>query len=142
VLRQVERVVMCRDHIGRAAGHDREQRVLQGKDRPVRAAKGVEFDTTVPNWRFTVQGSEVSHQLAEWFRGPACFLKLHRRPLADGELVECSLSREERGALRACHQAHVLEVAERPIAADAVFCGGRWPASLLAEMAKVRRALG
>ena len=104
VLGQVERVVMCRDHIGRAAGHGRKQRVLQGEGRPVLATKGVGFDATV-------------------------------------QLVECSLSGEERGAFHACHPVHVLEVAERRIAADAVFCGGRWPASLLAEMAKVRRAL-
>ena len=36
----------------------------------------------------------------------------------------------------AAHQAHVLAVREGRIVRDQVWCGGRWPASLLAEMAE------
>lgn len=34
----------------------------------------------------------------------------------------------------AAHHMHVLTVRDDLIVADTVFCGGRWPASLLAEM--------
>jgi hypothetical protein len=33
------------------------------------------------------------------------------------------------------HDLHVLTVRDARIVADTVFCGGRWPASVLAEMA-------
>jgi hypothetical protein len=33
------------------------------------------------------------------------------------------------------HQAHLLEVADGRITKDQAWCGGRWPAGLLAEMA-------
>jgi hypothetical protein len=36
--------------------------------------------------------------------------------------------------LRAAHHLHLLTVRDGLIVADTVFCGGRWPASLLAEM--------
>jgi len=48
--------------------------------------------------------------------------------------MEFTLSWEERGVPHACHQAHVIAGQDDRIQADAVFCGGRWPASLLAEM--------
>ena len=93
------------------------------------------LDATVPNWRFTVRGGpQVRAQLASWFASPGRFEELRRTPLPDGELVEFVLDWEERGIPHACHQAHVLKVADGRIAEDVVFCGGRWPASLLAEM--------
>ncbi|HWC39160.1 MAG TPA: hypothetical protein VG476_11555, partial [Acidimicrobiales bacterium] len=55
-------------------------------------------------------------------------------------LVEFVLNWEERGIPHACHQAHVLTLANGRIAEDVVFCGGRWPASLLAEMEAVNGA--
>jgi hypothetical protein len=93
------------------------------------------LDATVPNWRFTVRGgADVQAQLAGWFASPGRFEELRRTTLPDGELVEFVLTWEERGIPHACHQAHVLKVVNGRIAGDVAFCGGRWPASLLAEM--------
>jgi hypothetical protein len=93
------------------------------------------LDATVPNWRFTVRGGPwVRAQLASWFADPGRFDELRRTPLPDGELVEFVLSWEERGIPHACHQVHVLKLANGRIVEDVAFCGGRWPASLLAEM--------
>jgi hypothetical protein len=95
----------------------------------------VVLDATVPNWRFTVQGAtEVRAQLAAWFATPGRYEELRRTALPDGELVEFVLTWEERGIPHAAHQAHVLRVVNNRIAEDVAFCGGRWPASLLAEM--------
>ncbi len=93
------------------------------------------LDATVPNWRFTVRGAaEVQTQLAGWFADPGAFEELRRTTLPDGELVEFVLTWEESGIPHACHQAHVLKLANGRIVEDTVFCGGRWPASLRAEM--------
>jgi hypothetical protein len=95
---------------------------------------------TVPNWRFTLRGGpEVRAQLASWFANPGRFEEIRRTPLPDGELVEFVLNWEERGIPHACHQAHVLKLANGRIAEDVAFCGGRWPASLLAEMEAARQ---
>ncbi|MFI5269896.1 MAG: hypothetical protein ACHQ7M_21160, partial [Chloroflexota bacterium] len=61
---------------------------------------------------------------------------VQRTPLPSGELLEFTFTWEEKGIPHTCHQAHVLEVRDGHITADTVWCGGRWPASLLAEMAK------
>jgi hypothetical protein len=105
-------------------------------------ADGAVLDATVPNWRFTVRGREpVCQQFAEWFRDPGNFEELSRQQLPGGELVEFTLSWEEQGIPHACHQAHVISVEDDRIQADTVYCGGRWPASLLAEMGEAERAL-
>lgn len=104
-------------------------------------AADVTLDATVPNWRFTVRGEEaVRDQLGGWYRDPGHFEELRRTPLPDGELVEFTLAWEEGGVPHAGHQAHVLRLESGRISADTVFCGGRWPASLLAEMAEAERA--
>jgi hypothetical protein len=93
------------------------------------------LDATVPHWRFTRRGeAPVCAELSGWYRDPGHFEVLIRTPLPDGELVEFTLTWEEGGVPHACHQAHVLRVGDDLICADTVFCGGRWPASLLAEM--------
>jgi hypothetical protein len=95
----------------------------------------VVLDATVPNWRFTVRGAtEVRAQLAAWFASPGRYEELRRTEIPGGELVEFVLTWEERGIPHAAHQAHVLRVVNGRIAEDVAFCGGRWPASLLAEM--------
>ena len=99
-------------------------------------ADEVGFDATVPTWRFTVLGGKaVSDKLAEWFRDPGRFEELRRGLLPDGEIIEFPLTWTKRGLPYACHQVDVV-VADGRVAADTVFCGGRWPASLLAEMAE------
>lgn len=99
------------------------------------------LDATVPDWRFTVRGAAaVRAQLAGWFADPGRFEQLRRIRFPGGEVVEFSLAWEEGGVPHACHQAHILEVRGGFIGRDTAFCGGRWPASLLAEMAEAERA--
>jgi hypothetical protein len=98
-------------------------------------ADDARLDATVPNWRFSVHGGEeVRAQLAGWFADPGRFEAVGRTPLPDGELVEFTLTWEERGVLHTCHQAHILKVVAGKVVADTAFCGGRWPAQLVAEM--------
>ena len=49
-------------------------------------------------------------------------------------MIEYTLSWTENGVPHAGHHLHVLTVRDDRIVSDMVFCGGRWPASLLAEM--------
>ncbi len=98
----------------------------------------IALDATVPNWRYQVQGSAaVGLRLSRWYADAGTFEELKRSPLPGGELVEFTLRWEEEGVPYAAHQAHVLEVMAGRITRDQVWCGGRWPASLLAEMAGV-----
>jgi len=93
------------------------------------------LDATVPNWRFSVHGGEaVRYELGRWYADPGQFENVRRSPLPDGELVEFTLGWEEQGIPHACHQAHILRLVDGLVASDTAFCGGRWPASLLAEM--------
>jgi hypothetical protein len=93
------------------------------------------LDATVPNWRFSVRGGDsVRTELGRWYADPGHFEELRRIPLPDGELVEFALTWEEQGIPHACHQAHLLRLRDGRIASDTAFCGGRWPAPLIAEM--------
>jgi hypothetical protein len=103
----------------------------------------VTLDATVPNWRYTVQGDmAVRAELARWYADAGTFQELKRTPLPTGELVEFTLSWEEGGVPHAAHQAHVVEVSAGRITRDQVWCGGRWPAHLLAEMAAAAESQG
>ncbi len=98
----------------------------------------ITLDATVPNWRYQVQGSSaVRAELSRWYADTGAFEELKRTPLPTGELVEFTLRWEEEGVPYVAHQAHVLEVIDGRITRDQVWCGGRWPATLLAEMAGV-----
>jgi len=95
------------------------------------------LDATVPNWRLHATGPEaIRAEYARWFADPGSFQDLRRCPLGDGtgEVVEYTLSWQENGVPHAAHHMHLLTVRENKIVADTVMCGGRWPASLLAEM--------
>ncbi len=99
------------------------------------------LDATVPNWHFTVSGeTSVRGELGRWYAHQGRFEELRRTPLPNGELVEFTLSWAEGGVPHAVHQAHVVAVEDDRIIADRVWCGGRWPAALLAEMAAAERA--
>jgi hypothetical protein len=101
----------------------------------------VVLDATVPNWHFVRRGRRaVVAELSHWFADPGRFEALRRTPLPDGELVEFDLTWTEGGVPHACRQAHVLSVRDGRIARDTVWCGGRWPASLLADMEQAQRA--
>ena len=98
-------------------------------------AEDAVLDATVPNWRFTVRGGDaVRAQLSGWYNQPGRFEDMRRTPLPGGELVEFLRVWTEDGVPHACHQAHKLRVAGGRIVALTTWCGGRWPASLLAEM--------
>ncbi len=100
-------------------------------------APGAHLDATVPHWRFHVRGAEqVAAQYSVWFRDPARFEELERRPVGDGEVVTYVLTWTEDGVPHAGHHCHLLRLDEAGrIASDRFFCGGRWNAGRLAEMA-------
>ena len=75
-------------------------------------------------------------ELARWYADAGSFEELRRTPVPNGELVEFTLRWQEGGAPFAAHQAHIIEVAGGMVTSDRVWCGGRWPATLLAEMAE------
>jgi len=93
------------------------------------------LDATVPNWRFQLTGPDaIRSEYAKWFADPGTFEDLRRLPTQDGEVLDYTLTWTEAGVPHAAHHAHILTVEDGLIAADTVLCGGRWPASLLAEM--------
>ena len=99
----------------------------------------VTLDATVPGWRFHRRGAAaVSAEYAGWFNAPGTFEELERIPMADGEVITYLLTWEEHGVPHAAHHSHriVVDRATGRIAADRVFCGGRWNAELLASMAE------
>ena len=103
----------------------------------------VTLDATVPNWRYTVRGDvAVRAELSRWYADAGSFEELKRTRLPTGELIEFTLRWEEGGVPHACHQVHILEVTDGCISRDQAWCGGRWPATLLAEMAEAADARG
>jgi len=96
---------------------------------------GATLDATVPNWRFRVSGADaIRSEYAKWFAEPGGFEQVRRLTTDDGEVVEFTLAWTEDGVPHASHHAHILTIRDGHIFADTVLCGGRWPASLLAEM--------
>jgi hypothetical protein len=95
------------------------------------------LDATVPNWRFTVRGREaIVAEYGRWFGLPGTLEELVRSALPGGEVVTYLLTWTESGVPHAAHHCHIVAVDDAGrIASDMVFCGGRWPAALLAEMA-------
>jgi hypothetical protein len=95
------------------------------------------LDATVPNWRLHASGPDaIRAEYARWFADPGHFDELRRHRVDDGsaEVVEYTLSWSENGVPHAAHHMHLLQVRGDRIVADTVMCGGRWPATLLAEM--------
>ena len=93
------------------------------------------LDATVPNWRLTRRGADaIRAEYGRWFADPGRFEQLRRIPTPGGEVVEYLLTWDEQGVPHAAHHVHILEVDDDRITADTVMCGGRWPASLVAEM--------
>ena len=95
------------------------------------------LDATVPGWRFALSGARiVAHQYSSWFADPGGFEELERLPVEGGEVVTYLLTWVERGIPHAAHHCHVLRFdRDGRIKCDQFFCGGRWDAGLLAEMA-------
>jgi hypothetical protein len=101
----------------------------------------VQLDATVPNWRFHRHGdAALRAEYERWFAHPGSFDAVRRIPVADGEVVEYDLVWEEDFVPHSAHHVHILRLRDDLIASDTVMCGGRWPASLLAEMEAADRA--
>jgi hypothetical protein len=99
------------------------------------------LDATVPGWRLHATGPDaIRAEYARWFADPGSFGELRRYPVGGGpsEVIEYTLSWSENGVPHAAHHMHLLTVRDDLIVADTVFCGGRWPAALLAEMEAAR----
>ena len=94
------------------------------------------LDATVPNWRLHATGSDaIRAEYGRWFADRGVFEELHRHAVPDvGEIIEYTLRWTENGVPHAAHHMHLLTVRDDRIVSDLVFCGGRWPATLLAEM--------
>ncbi len=97
----------------------------------------VVLDATVPGWRFVLRGDDaVRAEYARWFAAESEFTELRRQATSTGEVVEYFQTWIEDDVQHGAHHAHLLTVdrASDRITEDHVFCGGRWPAALLAEM--------
>jgi hypothetical protein len=98
-----------------------------------------ELDATCPGWRFSVTGDAIRHQIAQWFADPGELEELERHPTPTGEVLTYTVTWVEGGVPHAAHHAHVLTINDDRITRDQFWCGGRWPAPLLAEMEAARR---
>lgn len=105
-------------------------------------AEEATLDATVPGWRFEVAGREaVTRQYGTWFAAPATFEELERFRVEGGEVVTYLLAWVEAGVPHAAHHCHVLSLDPGGrITRDLFFCGGRWDAARLAEMADAQHA--
>jgi ketosteroid isomerase-like protein len=104
-------------------------------------ADDVVMDATVPNWRLSRRGADaVRDEYRNWFAHVGRLDGLRRMATAGGEVVEYTVAWEEDGVPHAAHHVHILDVADGRIVHDTVMCGGRWPASLLADMEEAARA--
>jgi hypothetical protein len=104
----------------------------------------VVLDATVPMWRFHRHGAAATAaELGRWFADAGRFEEFQTFALPGGALVEFILTWEQQGVPHACHQSHRLELdADGRIRRLHAWCGGRWPASLLADMAEAEQAIG
>ena len=94
------------------------------------------LDAVVPNWRFSVSGpAAIADVYGRWFDRPVRVTELRRFPITGGEVLEYTLHGIQDERPIASRHAHVLHVADDGrIVSDHVWCGGLWPAHLLARM--------
>ena len=104
----------------------------------------VVLDATVPMWRIHRHGAAATAaELGGWFADAGHFEGFQHFALPDGALVEFTLTWEQNGVPHACHQSHRLEFdADGRIRRLTAWCGGRWPANLLADMARAEQGTG
>jgi len=98
-----------------------------------------ELDATVPGWRFSVTGDAIRDQLAKWFADSGELEELERHDTPTGAILTYTVTWTEGGVPAAARQVHVLTIDDDRITRDQFWCGGRWPAPLLAEMEAARR---
>jgi len=96
----------------------------------------VVLDATVPMWRFHRRGAaDTAAEVGRWYADAGHFEEFQTFALPGGALVEFVLTWEQQGVPHACHQTHRLDLdGDGRIRGLHVWCGGRWPANLLAEM--------
>jgi hypothetical protein len=100
-------------------------------------APDARLDATVPGWRFKLSGeNEIRDEYGRWFANPNELSELSRLATADGEVVEYFATWTQDDEVHGAHHVHVITVdrSRDRIMEEHVFCGGRWPSSLLAEM--------
>jgi hypothetical protein len=116
--------------------------VFCGDHDPTIWADDARLDAVVPGWRLSVEGRDaIDRQLRKWFRDPGEVEEVRRQPTSSGEIVEVTITWVEAGIPHAARQVHVLDFDEDDrIVVDHMWCGGRWSASLLAEMEAARDA--
>ena len=95
------------------------------------------LDATVPTWRFPTRGAEaVAAKLSAWYDAPGTFSELERLPVEGGEVLTYAFSSTDDNGPYTVHHCQVLRFdAEGRIAQDRFWCGGRWDAERMAEMA-------
>ncbi len=99
------------------------------------------LDATTPGWRFRKQGpAAIREEYADWFADPGRFEEIERSPISGGEVVRYLLTWVENGVPHAAHHMHILTIESDQITSDTVMCGGRWPASRLAEIQAAQAA--
>jgi hypothetical protein len=103
-------------------------------------APDARLDAVVPGWRFELVGGDaIAAEFGRWFDHPGTLEELRREPTATGEVVEYTVAWEEDGMPYAARHIHLLEVDDLGrIRSDHVWCGGRWPSPLLAQMEAAR----
>jgi hypothetical protein len=101
------------------------------------------LDATVPGWRFQKHGgAAIAGVWAGWFDAPGELQELERVATPDGEVVSYLQTAVDEGAPFAAHHCHVLALdpASGLVRRHLVWCGGRWSADLIEEMAQAQRA--
>ena len=95
------------------------------------------LDATVPGWRFPLRGAAaVAEKFSAWFDDAGQFEELGRLTVAGGEVITYTFSSAWDGQPYAVHQCQVLRIDDDGRIAHVQFwCGGRWRAEQLAEMA-------
>ena len=102
-------------------------------------APDARLDAVVPGWRFPLAGAaRIAEQFAKWFAFPGALEELERHPTPTGEVVTYTVTWEVQGVPHAARHAHVLTIEDDRITLDQMWCGGQWPAPLLAEMEAAR----
>jgi hypothetical protein len=114
----------------------------RGRDMGELYASDALLDATVPGWRFQKRGgAAIAAVWASWFDEPGRFEELDRAPTPDGEVLRYLVASEEDGRAFAAHHCHLLTLDEASglIVRHQVWCGGRWYADRLQEMAEAQR---
>jgi hypothetical protein len=116
--------------------------VLRGSVSSTHYGPRAALDAVVPGWRLAAEGPDaIAEEYRRWFRHPGRFEDLRRVLTGTGEVVEYTLTWTEDGVAHTGRHVHVIDLDDTgAIVSDHVWCGGRWPADLLAQMEQARHA--